>query len=57
MALSFLSARAIAMQSLLLSNRVRHSTQMELEARDCKLRMWKQTRETVAEMVSGWVAD
>ncbi|CAM9971551.1 unnamed protein product [Ascophyllum nodosum] len=31
--------------------------EMELEARDCKLRMWKQTRETVAEMVSGWVAD
>ena len=24
---------------------------MELEARDCKLAMWKQTRETVAELV------
>ncbi|CAM9347711.1 unnamed protein product [Laminaria digitata] len=31
--------------------------EMELEARDCKLEMWRQTRETIAGMASGWTLD
>ncbi|CBN77820.1 conserved unknown protein [Ectocarpus siliculosus] len=31
--------------------------EMELEARDCKLEMWRHARETVAGMASGWTLD